>query len=144
MRFRLYDELFEHFNIVEREVKVNKLSTQMKAIIIKTCETTFEKLVKYYSKIKGKDELLYNFVNVLNFTSKLNLYENWNRNEISNDDDDDENSISYHDKYKDEFTKYFREHYQDARFVSRLTREIEVVEKIMHIDNAFAISLIVL
>ena len=70
MRFQLYDEFFEHFNIVEREVKINKFSTQMKTIIIKVCETTFKKFAKYYSKIKSKNELLYKFVNVLNLYKK--------------------------------------------------------------------------
>ena len=39
-----------------------------KTLVIKACELTFTKLAKYYFKTKNKDELIYNFVIILDFT----------------------------------------------------------------------------
>ena len=52
---------------------------------------------------------MYNFANILNFISKLNLYKTWNRVEMNNDNDDEEikatkiNSIFYVNQYKTKF-----------------------------------------
>ena len=34
-----------------------------------------DKFVKYYFKIKNKNNLIYNFVKILNFTFKLHCYQ---------------------------------------------------------------------
>ena len=45
-----------------------------KIIIIKICETIEIEFKKYYFKTKKNNDLIYNFANILNFISKLNLY----------------------------------------------------------------------
>ncbi len=73
LEFRLFDALFNYFDIVKRIICDNACS--LKTFIIKTCELTFTKLAKYYFKFKSKNELIYNFVMILDFTQKLNLYQ---------------------------------------------------------------------
>jgi len=74
LSFRLFDALFNYFNVVEEVVRNNVCPS--KALVIKACELTFTKLAKYYSKIENKGELIYNFVMILDSTQKLNLYRN--------------------------------------------------------------------
>ncbi len=66
LEFRLFDALFNYFNIVERVIRDNAYSS--KTLVIKVCELTFTKFAKYYSKIKNKNELIYNLVIILNLT----------------------------------------------------------------------------
>ncbi len=74
LKFRLFNALFNYLNVVKRIIHNN--ACFLKTFIIKVCELVFTKLAKYYSKIKNKDELIYNFVIILDFTQKLNLYQN--------------------------------------------------------------------
>ncbi len=73
LKFRLFNAFFNHFNVVEKIICDNACSS--KTLVIKACELTFTKLAKYYSKIKNKDELIYNLVMILDFIQKLNLYQ---------------------------------------------------------------------
>jgi hypothetical protein len=73
LEFRLFDALFNYFNVVERIIRNNACS--LKTLVIKACELTSTKLAKYYFKIEDKDELIYNLAIILNFTQKLNLYQ---------------------------------------------------------------------
>jgi hypothetical protein len=66
LNFRLFDTLFNYFNVV-KEIICNNVCF-LKALVIKVCELTNIKLAKYYSKIKNKDELIYNFVIILDST----------------------------------------------------------------------------
>ncbi len=66
LKFRLFNALFNYFNAIERIIRNNAYF--LKTLVIKVCELIFTKLAKYYSKIKNKNELIYNFVIILNFT----------------------------------------------------------------------------
>ncbi len=46
----------------------------LKEIILKACKKALTKFVKYYSKTKEFNKILYNFVNILNSTQKLSFY----------------------------------------------------------------------
>jgi len=65
LKFRLFNAFFNYFNVVKRIICDN--ACFLKTLIIKVCELIFTKLVKYYFKIKNKDELIYNFVIILDF-----------------------------------------------------------------------------
>ena len=54
---------------------INCLLNDMKKLIVKVCETINQKLSKYYFKIENKNDLIYNFVNILNSIMKTNIYE---------------------------------------------------------------------
>ena len=66
LKFRLFNALFNYFNVVKKIICDNIYF--LKTLIIKVCELIFTKFAKYYSKIKNKDELIYNFVIILNLT----------------------------------------------------------------------------
>jgi len=46
----------------------------LKNIVLKICNKASTKFAKYYLKIKELDNTLYNFVNILDSTQKINLY----------------------------------------------------------------------
>jgi len=73
LEFRMFNALFNHLNVIEMIVCNNACTSQ--ALVFQACELTFIKLAKYYSKMKSKDELIYNLIMILNFTQKLNLYQ---------------------------------------------------------------------
>jgi len=66
LEFRLFDALFNYFNVVERVIRNNAYFS--KTLVIKVCDSISTKLAKYYSKIKNKNELIYNFLIILDFT----------------------------------------------------------------------------
>jgi len=66
LKFRLFNTLFNYFNIVERIIRDNVCYS--KILVIKACKLIFTELAKYYFKIKNKDKLIYNFVIILDFT----------------------------------------------------------------------------
>jgi hypothetical protein len=66
LKFRLFNALFNYFNVVKRIIRNNAYFS--KTFVIKACELTFTKLAKYYFKTKDKDELIYNFVIILDST----------------------------------------------------------------------------
>ncbi len=65
LKFRLFNTLFNYFNVVKRIIRDNACSS--KTLVIKACELIFTKLAKYYFKIKNKDELIYNLAIILDF-----------------------------------------------------------------------------
>ncbi len=73
LEFRLFNALFNYFDIVKRIIRNNACFS--KTLVIKACELTFTKLAKYYFKIKNKNKLIYNLVIIVDFTQKLNLYQ---------------------------------------------------------------------
>jgi len=66
LKFRLFNAFFNYFNVVKRIIRNNAYF--LKTFVIKACELTFTKLAKYYFKTKSKDELIYNFAIILDFT----------------------------------------------------------------------------
>ncbi len=73
LEFQMFDALFNHLNVIETIVRDNACTSQ--ALILQACELAFNKLAKYYFKMKSKDELIYNLTMILNSTQKLNLYQ---------------------------------------------------------------------
>jgi hypothetical protein len=72
LNFRLFNAFFNYFNAIKRIIRNNAYFS--KTLVIKVRELIFTKLAKYYSKIKNKNELIYNLAIILNFIQKLNLY----------------------------------------------------------------------
>jgi len=66
LKFRLFNAFFNYFNVVERIICDNAYF--LKTLVIKVCELIFTKFAKYYSKTRSKNELIYNFAIILNFT----------------------------------------------------------------------------
>ncbi len=66
LKFRLFNALFNYFNVVKKIICDNAYFS--KTLVIKACELIFTKFAKYYSKIKNKDELIYSFLIILDFT----------------------------------------------------------------------------
>jgi len=64
--------MFNYFKHLEKKIKVNNYF--LIDIIIKTCKKALTKLAKYYSRTKKLNNTLYNLINILNFTKKVNLY----------------------------------------------------------------------
>jgi len=64
LKFRLFNALFNYFNVVKRIIRNNAYF--LKTLVIKACESIFTKLAKYYFKTKSKNELIYNLVIILN------------------------------------------------------------------------------
>ncbi len=64
LKFRLFNALFNYFNVVKRIIRNNAYF--LKTLVIKACELIFTKLAKYYFKTKSKNELIYNLVIILN------------------------------------------------------------------------------
>ncbi len=66
LKFRLFNAFFNYFNVVKRIICDSAYFS--KTLVIKAYELIFTKLAKYYFKTKNKEELIYNFVIILNFT----------------------------------------------------------------------------
>ncbi len=127
LEFRMFDALFNHFNVIETIVRDNACTSQ--ALVLRACELAFNKLAKYYFKTKSKDELIYNLAMILNSTQKLNLYQDWDANE--ND------SHFYYDKYRKEFKNYFHRYYEEKTTTAEVRAQVtNDVDQIMQYDNA--------
>jgi len=72
LRFRVFDTIFNYFNYLKKIII--DYNCFLREIIIKACKKASTKLVKYYSKTKELDKILYNFANILNSTQKLSFY----------------------------------------------------------------------
>jgi len=72
LKFQVFDAIFNYFNYLKKTI--TNYSCFLKEIILKVCKKASTKLAKYYSKIEKLNKMLYNFINILNFTQKLSLY----------------------------------------------------------------------
>jgi len=72
LKFRIFDTIFNYLNYLKKTI--TNYDCSLREIIIKACKKASTKLVKYYSKTKELDKMLYNLVNILNFTQKLSFY----------------------------------------------------------------------
>jgi len=72
LEFRVFDIMFNYFKYLEKIIRINIYF--LKNIVLKVCNKISTKLAKYYSRIKKLDNILYNFVNILDFTQKVSLY----------------------------------------------------------------------
>ena len=108
--FKIYDELFNHFDNIKPIFEHNK----------------------YYFKIIDVDGLLYNIVNILNPTQKLQTYEEWNKINNSTLQFNEISSI-YAENYMKEFQNYFRQYYDQKSFnFIFLTEKVRDGVQIMH------------
>jgi len=72
LEFQVFDTIFNYLKYLKKIIKINVYSS--KDIVLKICNKALTKFAKYYSKTKELDNMLYNFVNILNSTQKINLY----------------------------------------------------------------------
>ncbi len=72
MKFRVFDIIFNYFNYLKKTI--TNYSCSLREIILKICKKVLTKFVKYYSKTKEFNKILYNFINILNFIQKLSFY----------------------------------------------------------------------
>jgi len=70
--FRVFDTIFNYLNYIEKII--TNYSCSLREIILKACKKASTKVVKYYLKIEELNKMLYNFVNILDSTQKLNFY----------------------------------------------------------------------
>jgi len=72
LEFRIFDTIFNYLKYLKKIIRINiYFSTN---IVIKICNKVLTKLAKYYLRTKKLNNILYNFVNILDFTQKVNLY----------------------------------------------------------------------
>jgi len=114
LEFWMFNALFNHLNVIEMIVCDNACTLQ--ALVLQACKLTFNKLAKYYFKMKSKDELIYNLIMILDFTQKLNLYQDWDANE--------NNSHFYYDKYRKEFKNYFHHYYEKRTTIAEVRAQV--------------------
>ena len=72
LKFRVFDTIFNYLKYLKKIIRINiYFSTN---IVVKICNKISRKLAKYYSRIKKLSNILYNLVNILDFTQEVNLY----------------------------------------------------------------------
>ncbi len=59
-----FNTIFNYFNYLKKII--TNYNCSLREIILKICKKTLIKLVKYYSKTKELNKILYNFFNILN------------------------------------------------------------------------------
>ena len=69
MTFYLFDVYFDQINNIEKKIRINNYF--YKQVIFKINDLTSDKFIKYYFKTKSRNDLIYNFINILNFISKF-------------------------------------------------------------------------
>jgi hypothetical protein len=72
LKFRIFNAIFNYFKHLEKIIKTNVYF--LTNIVIKICNKVSTKFTKYYLRTKELNNILYNFVNILDFTQKINLY----------------------------------------------------------------------
>ena len=98
LEFRVFDAIFNYLEHLKKIIRINVYFS--KNIVLKIYNKVSTKLAKYYLKIEKLDNTLYNLVNILNSTQKVNLYKLWNKRENNN-------IVNYENKYKIEFKNYY-------------------------------------
>ena len=71
-KFRIFDAIFNYLEYLKKTIEINVCS--LIEIVIRACNKVLIKFAKYYLKIEELNNILYNFVNILNSTQKLSLY----------------------------------------------------------------------
>ncbi len=66
LKFWIFNIVFSYFDYIKKTI--TNYSCFLREIILKACKKASTKLVKYYSKIEKLNKILYNLVNILNFT----------------------------------------------------------------------------
>jgi len=71
LEFQVFNTIFNYLNYLKKIIKVNIYF--LTNIVIKICNKASTKSIKYYSRTKELDNILYNFVNILDFIKKKSL-----------------------------------------------------------------------
>jgi hypothetical protein len=64
LKFRIFDAMFNYLEYLKKTIEINVYF--LTKIVIKTCNKVLTKFAKYYSKTKKLNNILYNFINILN------------------------------------------------------------------------------
>ena len=67
LRFCIFNYIFDYLKKLKNTITTNTVLLQ-RTIVIKVCQTVSNKLSKYYSKIEDSNEIIYNLINILDFT----------------------------------------------------------------------------
>ena len=65
LKFRIFNIIFNYLKYLEKIIRINIYF--LINIIFKICNKILIKFAKYYLKIEKLDNILYNFVNILDF-----------------------------------------------------------------------------
>jgi len=68
LEFRVFNAIFNYLKYIKKIIRINIYF--LTNIVIKTCNKVLTKLAKYYLK-KKLNNILYNLVNILDFTQKV-------------------------------------------------------------------------
>jgi len=72
LKFRVFDTIFNYLKYLEKIIRINIYF--LTNIVIKICNKVSTKFAKYYSRTKELNNILYNLINILDFTQKASLY----------------------------------------------------------------------
>ncbi len=72
LEFEVFNIIFNNLKYLEKIIKVNIYFS--KNIVFKICNKLLTKLAKYYLKTKKLNNILYNFINILDSIQKISLY----------------------------------------------------------------------
>ena len=72
LRFRIFDVMFNYLQEIENIFQ--KSCYRYRNFVFAAYKIASKKLNKYYNRIWEKREIIYNLVNILNFSQKLKLY----------------------------------------------------------------------
>ena len=72
LKFRIFDTIFNYFKYLKKIIRINIYF--LKNIVFKICNKVSTKFAKYYLKIKKLNNILYNFVNILDSIQKVSFY----------------------------------------------------------------------
>ncbi len=72
LEFRVFNTIFNYFKYLKEIIRINVYF--LKDIIFKACNKVSTKLAKYYLRTKKLNNILYNFINILNLTQKASFY----------------------------------------------------------------------
>ncbi len=72
LEFWIFDAIFSYLEYLKKIIRVNVYF--LTNIVIKICNKVSTKFAKYYLRTKELNNTLYNLVNILDFTQKVNFY----------------------------------------------------------------------
>ncbi len=72
LEFRVFKTIFNYLNYLKKIIKINIYF--LINIVLKICNKVLTKFVKYYLRTKELNNILYNFVNILDSIQKVSFY----------------------------------------------------------------------
>ena len=136
----VFNALYDHLDSIAESMRLSQFSG--KALILTACEKAIRKLRKYYARTINEGGRIYNLANILDPTSKLSLYEGWDRDE-NFEETTPEAQHAYTNAARKQFLDYFRHHYDETTYdESQRTTSQSFNREIMHQSNARKSNLI--